>query len=194
LALDSNNVEALVTVGNAFLDEQDVQQASDYFTKAVNVSPESGRAWSGLGLTDMLKSDLPKAIDDLKKAVTYMPSHLGTWHTLAWAQLCSNDIQGARETLEKAMDIDRNFGETHGGLAVIDIMENNRESAKERIKRATRLDSVSFSARFAQSLLIQDSDPKQAQSIIQDIMSYQFGGGKTLQDILTKAIKQRNPH
>jgi predicted Zn-dependent protease len=120
-----------------------------------------------------------------------MPSHLGTWHALSWAQLVSDDVAGARKSMESAMEIDHNFGETHGGLAVIDIIENNKESAKERIKRALRLDKNSFAARFAQSLLLQESDPEKAQAIIKNIMSFQLSEGKTLQDTLAHIIRQQ---
>jgi Flp pilus assembly protein TadD len=139
----------------------------------------------------MLSSELDNAIDDLQKAVRYMPEHLGTWHALAWAQIVTDRISDARQTLLACMDIDRNFGETHGGLAVIDILENHRESAKEHIKRALRLDKNSFSARFAESLLVQDSDPEQARQIIQEILSYQLSGGQTLQDRLKKSMLQQ---
>ena len=192
LSINSNNTEALVTMGNIFLDEQDEDSAFDYFSKASALQPSSGRAWSGLGLTNMLKQDLPSAIDDLKKATQFMPEHLGTWHALAWAQIVTNDIEGAAHTFESCLDIDRNFGETHGGLAVIDILQGNKESAKEKIKRALKLDKMSFSANFAQSLILQDSHPDQAIKIIDNIMSTKLAGDITLKETLNKHLRKHS--
>lgn len=191
LTINNNNLEALVTLGNVYLNDQDDDTANSFFSQATEKHPTSGRAWAGLGLTDMLRTNLPKAISDLKKAVQYMPGHIGTWHALAWAQITSNDIDGAKNSFEAAMNIDRNFGETHGGLAVIDVLQKNHESAKERIRRALKLDSNSFSARFAQSLLLQESDPEKAQHIIKNIMAFQLAEGKTLQDTLSKALRKQ---
>jgi tetratricopeptide (TPR) repeat protein len=191
LTLNDNCLEAMVTLGNVYLNDQDDDNADAFFSKATAKHPTSGRAWAGLGFTDMLRTNLPKAISDLKKAVQYMPGHIGTWHALAWAQISSNDLEGAKRSFESAMEIDRSFGETHGGLAVIDILQKNFESARERIKRATKLDRGSFSAAFAQSLLLQESDPEKAQQIIKNILAHPIAEGKTLQDTLTKALRKQ---
>jgi len=130
------------------------------------------------------------AIDDLKKATHYMPSHLGTWHALAWAQLVNNDIAGARESFESCLDVDRTFAETHGGLAVIDIIQGHPETAKEKIKLALRLDKGSFSANFAQSLILQKPDPEQSRKIIENIMLTKFSNGNSLKNTLSKQLRK----
>ena len=190
LAINADNTEALVTMGNVYLDQYDDALAHDYFSRASSLHPTSGRAWSGLGLSNMMKLDIGSAIPDLKKATHYLTTHLGTWHALAWAQLVSDDISGAKETLESCLEIDRTFGETHGGLAIIDIIQGHQESAKEKIKRALRLDKTSFSANFAQSLLLQNSEPEQAKKIIENIMSTQLPDGSSLKSTLNKQLRK----
>jgi len=90
------------------------------------------------------------------------------------------------------MALDRNFGETHGGLAVVHMLQGKTELAEGEVKRALRLDPKCFSGRFAQSLLLQKSDPEKAQAIVQGIMSSSVvEGGEKLQDILQRALKRQ---
>lgn len=192
LKTNPNDLGGLVTMGSLALETQDDQTAGGYFERAVERHPQSGRAWSGMGLTTMLKLDLPKAIEQLKQAVHYLPNHIGTWHALAWCQLMANDIDGAKHSFEQSMEIDRSFGETHGGLAVVAVLQNRPADADQAIKRAMRLNPESFAGRFAQSLLLNKSDPAKAQELLKSIFAARVGvDGQTLQDILRRNIGQR---
>ena len=193
LKSDPNNLYALITMGTLALAEQNGEQATGFFDRAVERHPKSGRAWSGKGLTSMLAMDLNRALEDLQRAVQYMPTHIGTWHSLAWCQILLNDLNGAQESFNTAMAIDRNFGETHGGLAVVAIMQNRLDEAPDMIRRALRLNPQSFAGRFAQSLLVNRTDPKKAQEMIQKILSSSIEpGGEALTDVLRRVSMKRN--
>ena len=71
------------------------------------------------------------------------------------------------------------------------ILQGKPNIAEPEVKRALRLDPECFSGRFAQSLLLQKSDPERAQTIVQGIMSSSVAeGGEKLQDILQRALKR----
>ena len=194
LGQNAGNLEALVTLGSLALEGEDPAAANDYFSRATERHPSSGRAWSGMGLTTMLALDLDRALENLKQAVRYMPDHIGTWHSLAWCQILKRDFAGAQESFDRAMALDRTFSETHGGLAVLHILQGRPDAAEPEIKRALRLDPKCFSGRFAQSLLLQKSDPEQAQAIVQEIMSSSvIEGGEKLQDVLQRTLKRQGP-
>lgn len=192
LTTNDKNLEALITLGSIAVDSQIQDEANQYFEVAVEEHPSSGRAWSGLGLADMLGMDIEKAIVDLKKAVKFM-HHIGTWHGLAWCQIIMDDIEGAKQSLLSSMKIDRSFGETYGGLAVIDILQNNLDDAKIKVKKALRLDPFSFSGRFAQSLLLErKGDVKEAKKLIQNILSSKIGDDtETVQMKIAKNMKSQ---
>lgn len=191
LALDPNNIGALVASGSLALEDQDEPTATTHFDRAIERNPTSGRAWSGKGLSTMLRLELDTAIEDLKKAVHYMPEHIGTWHALAWCQLLKGDTAGAEENFRKSLEIDRTFGETHGGLAVVYALQGKIVEAEPEIKRALRLDPNCFSGRFAQSLLVGKTNPARAQEIIRNIMNSSIvPGGARLQDSLAKALSR----
>ena len=194
LAIKANpdDLPAQVTLGTLALETQDDKASTEYFEHALKRHPQSGRAWSGLALATMLKLDLPKAIEQLKTAVQHMPGHIGTWHSLAWCQLLTDDLEGAKQSFEQSMEIDRSFGESHGGLAVVAVLQGRLDDAEQSIKRALRLDSNSFAGRFAQSLILNKTDPAKAQALLKQMLSNPVvAGGESLQTILQRAIRQR---
>ena len=192
LKQNADNLGALMTLGSLALNQENQAAANDYFTRATKRHPASGRAWSGMGLTAMFGLDLDRALEDLQRAVHHMPEHIGTWHSLGWCQILKRDFAGAQQSFDRAMALDRNFGETHGGLAVVHVLQGKTELAEGEVKRALRLDPKCFSGRFAQSLLLQKSDPEKAQAIVQGIMSSSVvEGGEKLQDILQRTLKRQ---
>jgi tetratricopeptide (TPR) repeat protein len=194
LEVNPHDLGALVTMGSLALDTQDGKTASGYFDLALVRHPQSGRAWGGKALATMLTLDLPKAIEQLNMAVTHMPNHIGTWHALAWCQLLTDNLDGAKLSFEKSMEIDRNFGETHGGLAVVAVLQNRLDDAEQSIKRAIRLNPGSFAGRFAQTLLLNKTNPEQAKALMQSILSTRLAeGGETLQQILQREMRRRQP-
>ncbi|MDH5325975.1 MAG: tetratricopeptide repeat protein [Gammaproteobacteria bacterium] len=188
IRIDDANLEARVALGSLALDEYDTDLAGKHFSKALNRSPKSGRAWSGLGMVDMMNMDIPKAISDLEKAVKFMPQHLGSWQALAWCQLMMDDIEGAKASFNSAMEVDHNFSENHGGLAVIAVLEGRRDEAKALARKAVLLDPNSFSGRFAQSMLQNDTDPEKAKESIMNILQTDVGGGKSIIDYTNKYV------
>jgi predicted Zn-dependent protease len=189
LRADTHDLGALVTLGSLALGEQNRAAAEDYFTRAVARHPTSGRARSGMGLTAMLGLDFDRAFEQLERAVQEMPGHVGTWHSLAWCQILKGDLAGAERSLGRAMALNRNFGETHGGLAVVHVLQGKADVAEGEVKRALRLDPTCFSGRFAQSLLLQKSDPGKAKAIVRGIMSSSVvEGGEKLQDMLRRTL------
>jgi tetratricopeptide (TPR) repeat protein len=149
--------EALLVAGTAALWERDLDQADNYFQRALGRHPNSGRALSGYGQLLMLRNDLPAARDQLLHAVVTMPDHIGTWHALAWAQLLLGDIDAAATSYQHAYDLDRNFADSHGGLALIHALRGETDAAEQSVKRALRLNPQCATALYAKSLLLSDA-------------------------------------
>jgi tetratricopeptide (TPR) repeat protein len=187
LAIDPNNADALLVKATLNLTNFKVDDSWQYFEKAHQINPASGRAGAGLGMIAMANQDFKKARALLDKAVQDMPNHIGTWHILAWCQIFQQDLAGAKESFENANLLDRNFGETYGGLAVIAVMQNELEEAKLLCKKALGLDAICFSARFAQSLLIANKgSTERAEKMIGQILASDLNGQGSLQSLLIK--------
>ena len=196
LVIDANNVEALLTQGSIALNEVNLSKAVPHFEKAVSVKPSSGRAHAGLGLIHMANNDLQSARQSLETAVINMPNHIGTWHALAWSQILMDDLNAAKESFDKANTIDRNFGETYGGLAVIAVRQGQLDKAKGLIRKAFGLNSRSFAARYAQTLIITKTGGakgnEKALVMIDKILDSKVGqGASSLKELLIQLQQKR---
>jgi hypothetical protein len=71
------------------------------------------------------------------------------------------------------------------------VLQGKADVAEGEVKRALRLDPTCFSGRFAQSLLLQKSDPEKARAIVRGIMSSSVvEGGEKLQDMLRRTLSK----
>lgn len=176
LQINPEQMEAMLTLAQLDLGEQDVAAAADITEKAVALHPTSGRAWSYKGQSDMLNLDLVKAEASLDKAVKYMPDHIGTWHALAWCALLRDNVDKADACFKSALKLDRNFAESHGGDALIHFLKGNIDEAKTAARRGVGLDKNGFTARYVQALILEkEGNIEEAKSIIEDIMASDTG-------------------
>lgn len=169
LRLNPNSVDGLVVDGTLQITQMRTAEAREEFDRALELAPQTGRAWLGLGTLALLERDFPKAKELLNKAVQHMPAHVGTWHMIAWAHLTSGDIEGASAAFDKSLELNRNFAETHGGIAAVAALRGDRASAEKSIAIAQRLDPECLSAMFARAILAGSAgDPALARRIIAD--------------------------
>ena len=78
LTLNGDTVSALIAEGSIALEQQDGPAAWSQFSRAVQLQPINGRAWSGLGFAYFLLFDFGKANESFARAVQHMPQHIGT--------------------------------------------------------------------------------------------------------------------
>ena len=193
LKANPNNLDALLAAGNIALGSEDSKIAKDMLHRAIAVQATNGRAWTSLGLADLLDLDIDAAHVKLLQAVKYMPQHIGTWHILAWIQLLKNDIDGAEESFKQALALDENFGETHGGLATVAAARGNFDDAERLSKVARRLNPNAMSAHYAQALRLQRQGSSDvAERIIKSALSQ--GKAPLGGNLLDMAKRVTNPH
>jgi len=154
LAGNPRSVDGLVVDGTLRILDMEVNRAKREFELALELAPNTARAWIGLGTLALLENDLPRARAQLTRGVELMPGHVGSWHVLAWTHLMGNDLDAAEAALQRSLELDRNFGETHGALAAVAALRGKREEAERGIEVALRLDANCLSAQFARSVLI----------------------------------------
>lgn len=155
-ALEHNprSVDGLVVQATLRIAQMRTAEAKREFEQALELAPEAGRAWLGLGTLALLEKDLEGAKRLLGKAIEYMGSHVGTLHMLAWTHVAAGDLASAEQIFQQALALNRNFAETHGGLAAVAAFRGDRETAQRAISVAVRLDPECLSAKLAQAVLI----------------------------------------
>jgi tetratricopeptide (TPR) repeat protein len=90
----------LATLGNAFFDIRNYEEAEKWYTLALTKNPDDVDVRTDLGSTFMERSqpDLERAIKEYKISLEKNPQHEKTLFNLCVAQLRKGDTQTARET------------------------------------------------------------------------------------------------
>ena len=191
LAVDPDSIDGLTVQATLDAARMLVVHAREKYERVLQLAPENGRAWVGLGTLALLDRDLPKARSLLARGTELMPGHVGSWHVLAWVYLLDGDLDSAAQILEKSAQTERNFAETHGGLAAIAALRGEREAAERGIETALRLDPKCLSAQFARSVLLSRSgNAAGGHQLIRDTLSnLSPGDGSLLSRIIEDATR-----
>ena len=150
LAADPNSIDGLTVQATLDASRMHVAHAQERFERVLQLSPENGRAWVGLGTLALLDRNLPRARELLTRGVELMPTHVGSWLVLAWVHLFSRELDSAEQVLQKAAQLDRNFSEVQGGLAAVAALRGDVQGAERGIEVALRLEVSQTCRCFAQ--------------------------------------------
>jgi tetratricopeptide (TPR) repeat protein len=180
--------EALSALGVLALSDQNTDLAWRFFDEALAVSPAQPRAWIGRGLAELRRGAFDKAADDMSKGAQQFEDHLGSWIGAAWAYLLGGRLAEARNTVANTLKYDQSFAETYGTLAVIDALEGRLEDARRNAEIGSRLDRTSFSARFAQVLIVNaENSPDIAKSMFARLIESPYNSsGDTIADAIAQ--------
>ncbi len=168
LAQNPDSLEGLLVQATLAATELENEQAFRQYSRVLELAPQSGRAWLGLGMLATLAQEFGRAQELLTRATELMPEHVGSWHALGWAHLFGGDSAGAEKHFAHALELDRNFAESHGALAAMLAMRGERAAAEREIEIAERLDRKNMSSRFARAMLLGNSDPEAGRQFIRD--------------------------
>ena len=168
LAQNPDSIDGLLvhaTLAGANLDSE---QAFRHYSRVLELAPDSGRAWLGLGMLATLAQDFGRARELLERATQLMPEHVGSWHALAWAHFFAGDVGGAEKHFAHALELDRNFAESHGAMAAMFAIKGERAEAEREIEIAERLDRKNMTSQFARAMLLGQQDPDAARKFLRD--------------------------
>lgn len=195
LALDPANQDAALVAGTAAMEDEDAEAAMAHFSQVAARNPDSGRAWQGLGLTQLYGENPAGGIASLEKARQLMPGNSGTIVALGWARLSQQDYAGAEQSFREAIELDRGFAEAHGGLASALVFQLRREEARRAIEVADRLDRDNFGSVYARSILLKlEGQGDQASQLLAGVLERPLPqSGKTLLDYLRTVAARRQP-
>jgi Tfp pilus assembly protein PilF len=192
LAANPDSVDGLTVQATLSAARMLTAHAQEQYERVLQLAPDNGRAWIGLGTLALLRRDLPNARARLARGLELMPEHVGSWHVLAWSHVISGDLAAADAAFHRALVLNRNFAETHGGLASIAALRGDREGADRGIEVGLRLDPACLSAQFARSVLISRAgDPAAGNRLIkQTLAKLSPADGSLLSRVIEQAANQ----
>lgn len=177
--------EGLATLGMLLLEEEP-DQASTFFSRALDLKSNNPRAWVGQGLGLLADNKAAEAAQALDKGAHMFGDHLGTWIAAGWAHFANGNLDAAQDRFERVTALDPTFSEGHGGLAVIALAKGRIEEARHLSDIALRLDRNSLGGALATVQLLEaDGDLDKADRIRQIALSTPIGpNGKSIAQAL----------
>ena len=189
----NDNIDALLTAGGTALGAEQPDAARELLHRAIDLQPRNGRAWTTLGMVDMLDANLDGAEQKLGQAVKYMPEHIGSWVALGWTQLLLNKLDDAEASFRNALALDEAFAETYSGLAAVAAVRGDMGQADVHAKTARRLDPAAASSQYPQLVkLYREGRAEDATRLVQAALKRgQAPAGGTLLD-MARRMAERN--
>lgn len=95
----------LLAQGTRAMNDQEYNQAIDYFNQAISIFPTFAEAYHQRGMTHHLMDRHVEAIEDYKRTIALMPSHFCAWAGLGHCHAALRHIKEALEAYEHAREI-----------------------------------------------------------------------------------------
>ena len=115
--LDPNNTVALYALGLFYQENDDIEQATNFYNKVLNINSQNANALHNLGYIEMLyKENYDKAIEYFTKAIEVDSYNLEAHTNRAYAYELLGDKAKAKEGYEDALAIDQTFAPAQEGL------------------------------------------------------------------------------
>jgi tetratricopeptide (TPR) repeat protein len=106
LEKDRNNLQALISLGNAYFDTDQYQQAIDAYSKALSIDPKNPDVRTDMGIMYRKLKQFDKAIEALRQAALDSPRHLNSRFNLGVVlKYDKNDFQEAIKAWEEFLKL-----------------------------------------------------------------------------------------
>jgi tetratricopeptide (TPR) repeat protein len=123
LAVDPDNLVALVNLGMAEFQSDDNVKARDLLEKAVRLRLDTAPAWLTLGIIHMDSDRFPEALAALSQATLLDPENPRARNFLGVVIGRQGWIDGAQQELRRAVELDPAYADAHYNLAAFYLEE-----------------------------------------------------------------------
>lgn len=174
LTEDRNNVQALLYLGTAKLEQNDTVRAIAYLQEALKHEPRHNGALMQLGRAFMAAGNIAFATQCFSNIVEENPRSGPGWENLALAQLAGGDARLAKGSFRRALSLGRDRKSMLKGLADCERMLGNPDNA-ERIENLGDLptDEELAHALARAELLIARAKPAAALKLLDQLEKYE---------------------
>ena len=123
ISLNPENVEALIRVGNLYLDIEQPEKAIMAYNKALEIDPNNPDVLTDLGVMYRRKDQPLEAIKAFDKAIKIDPRHEASRFNKGVVLLHDlNDSEGAIRAWEELVEVNP-FARAHGNELVVELIE-----------------------------------------------------------------------
>ena len=131
--------QAWLSLGNAYLDLKNYEQASSSYEQALKLNTGYAEAKYNLCAVYLYNAKYQKAVESCKNLIeSSSSSNLNgdarVYNNLADAYFRLGELSHAKEYYQKALDISPGLPEAHFNIGAVELLSNNIDSARQRQK------------------------------------------------------------
>jgi spermidine synthase len=145
--LNPQNAKAFQALGEIYLEEKNISEAMNSYSKAISLDPQYANAYHHLGVCYYMQKKLNKALRFFSKAVqldsTYGASYFYTG-MCAWQM---GDLNRSIRNLQKSIRFDPGFAQSHYYLAMAYERKGWTYKARQQLEEAFKIDPGLFHVR-----------------------------------------------
>ena len=131
-----NQVDSLVSVGNALFAKGRYDEAMDYYQRALRINPDNPEAHINLAVILMNRGQVAEAIEHDRHALRINPLHTVAHVNLAVALANQGNYQEALQEYRKALELNPDQPLTHVNLAIALTAMGRTNEASEHYRKA----------------------------------------------------------
>lgn len=140
VALNPDNVEALVNRGTLLFEDGKIKEAKDDFSKALSLNPVQKEALNNMGMVVMREGAPEKALEYFDKVLIRIPNEAFTLNNKGEALLKSGRHEEALKALNRSLEIMPDNGHTLKNLGLYYLGRKDYTKASELFDRAVALE------------------------------------------------------
>jgi tetratricopeptide (TPR) repeat protein len=141
VAKSPGNVIGLNNMGNAYLNNGEIDKAVIYFKRAIAAAPGYAKDYYNLGFAFTRKGQFNEAIYNFKKAVAIKKDYAKAYNNLGIIYLKFEKLDRAAEFFKKTIELNPRHARAHYNIGIVFTKKGQTDRAIDYFKKAVRIDN-----------------------------------------------------
>lgn len=145
LVLDPNNCDTYISIGDLYLDTEDLESAISAYCEAIKLAPDNARAYCKMGIALWEKDYLEEAIIAYNKSISFNPEYDIAYNNLGVIYL--DGIGNTKEALrlfQKAFSINKDYALAYFNAGRAEQVLGHSTIAAKYYQKALELNRISW--------------------------------------------------
>lgn len=145
LVLDPSSFDTFISIGDLYLDTDDLDSSINAYCEAIKLAPDNARAYCKMGIALWEKDYLEEAIIAYNKAISYNPNYDIAYNNLGVIYLDGiGNIKESLRLFEQAISINSNYALAYFNAGrALQILDKKTDAAKY-YQKALELNKISW--------------------------------------------------
>jgi len=169
LALDANNVDAMVLVGNSLAGLKDLDGAIGEYQEAIALDPAKDTPYLNLGAVQIARGQTKDAEATFRKAIAAAPKSMSARTALASFLWSTGRAAEAETTLKEALTIDPDHFAANRALGVYYLSTGRTAEAEPFFKRLASVSKTTAATLSLADYYIAANKPTEARTVLKEL-------------------------